>query len=114
MDKFQTYFGLKLTLFIFGATEQLSATLQYNDVNAQEVPLPVSAAVAFLERQRSDAAFDRFYDSVVEEAKAYTQEPTLPRMRKIPKRINDGDPNHQHPSAKALFRQQYYEVLMYY
>ena len=48
--------------------------------------------------------------TVVEEAKAYTQEPTLPRMRKIPKRINDGDPNHQHPSAKALFRQQYYEV----
>ena len=62
MDKFQTYFGLKLALFIFGATEQLSATLQYKDFNAQEVSLAVGAAVAFLKRQRSDAAFDRFYD----------------------------------------------------
>ena len=74
---------------IFGATEQLSATLQYKDINAQEVILAVSAAVGFLERQRSDAAFDTFYGAVVEEAKAYTQEPALPRVRIIPRRIND-------------------------
>ena len=71
MDKFQTYYGLKLAFLIFGATEQLSATLQYKDINAQEVTLAVSAAIGFLERQQSDAAFDTFYGAVVEEAKAY-------------------------------------------
>ena len=100
-----------LSHLIFGATEQLSSTLQYKDINAQEVSTAVSAAVAFLQRQRCDSAFDRFYDATVVEAQAYTQEPTLPRPRKVPKKLNDGAPGHHHVSEKDHFRQQYYEVL---
>ena len=47
MEKFSTYFGLKLSLLVFGATEQLSATLQYRGVNAQEATSAVSAAKSF-------------------------------------------------------------------
>ena len=85
MEKFEAYFGLKLSHLVFGASEQLSATLQYKDINAQEVSSTVNAALAFLERQQSDSVFDKFYDSVLEEAKSYTEEPTLPRKRKLPK-----------------------------
>ena len=108
MEKFATYFGLKLSFLIFGATEQLSSTLQYKNINAQEVSLAVNAAIAFLQRQRSDSSFD---DSVVEEAETYTHEPTLPRQRKVPKKFNNGAPDHHHSSVKAHFRQQYFEVL---
>ncbi len=110
MEKFSTFFGLKLSHLVFGATEQLSLTLQYKGINAQEVSSAVSAAISFLERQRSDAAFDGFFNSTVIEAEAYTEEPTLPRKRKLPKRLDDGGPEYS-PSPKDLFRQQYFEVL---
>ena len=34
MDKFSTYFGLKLAHLVFGATEQVSITLQHKEINA--------------------------------------------------------------------------------
>ena len=98
------------SFLIFGATEQLSSTLQYKDINAQEVSLAVNAAIAFLQRQRSDSLLIDFM-TVVEEAETYTHEPTLPRRRKVPKKFNDGAPDHHHSSVKAHFRQQYFEVL---
>ena len=91
--------------------EQLSKTLQYKDINAQEVSTAVNAAKRFLERQRDDLAFKSFYSSVVEEARELTSEPTLPRQRHIPCRKNDGAPNHQFQSPEDFFRKQYYEVL---
>ena len=48
MEKFQAYFGLKMSHLDFGASEQLSATSQYKDINAQEVSSAVNAALAFL------------------------------------------------------------------
>ena len=37
MEKFSTYFGLKLSYLAFVATEQLAVTLQAKDINAQYV-----------------------------------------------------------------------------
>ena len=39
------------------------------------------------------------------------QEPTLPRQRRILKRIDDGSSNHVYSSAKDFFRCQYFDVL---
>ena len=75
-------------------TEQLSKTLQYKDINTQEVLTSVNATKRFLERQRDHLAFRSFYSSVVEEARELTEDPVLPRQRHIPHRINDGAPNH--------------------
>ena len=111
MERFTTFFGLKLSFLIFSAMEQLSKTLQYKDINAQEVSTAVNAAKRFLERQRDDLAFKSFYSSVVEDAHELTSEPTLPRQRHIPCRKNDGAPNHQFQSPEDFFRKQYYEVL---
>ena len=110
MEKFSTYFGLKMSLMVFLAMEQLSRTLQYRDINAQEVLSSVKMANNFLERQRSDSAFNLFYETVVR-AESITNEPTLPRQRQIPHRINDGCPNYQFSSPKDYFRQQYFETL---
>ena len=59
--------------------EQLSKTLQYKNINAQEVSTAVNAAKSFLERQRDHLAFKSFYYSVVREARDLTGEPMLPR-----------------------------------
>ena len=111
MEKFSTYFGLKMSLMVFSAMEQLSRTLEYRDINAQEVLSSVKMANNFLERQRSDSAFNLFYEAVVREAESITNEPTLPRQRQIPHRINDGCCNYQFSSPKDYFRQQYFETL---
>ena len=37
---------------------------------------------------------------MVEEAETYTHEPTLPRRRKVPKKFNDGAPDHHHSSVQ--------------
>ena len=111
MDKFSTYFGLKVSFMVFSAMEQLSKTLQYRDINAQEVLSSVRMANNFLKRQRSDPAFNSFYEVVVKEAENVTSEPTLPRQRQIPHRIDDGSPNYQFSCPKDSFRQQYFEIL---
>ena len=99
MERFTTFFGLK------------SKTLQYKDINAQEVLTSVNAAKRFLERQRDHLPFKSFYSSVVEEACELTEDPVLPRQRHIPRRINDGAPNHSFQSPEDFFRQQYFETL---
>ena len=51
---------------VFSAMEQLSKTLQYRDINAQEILSSISVRmVNFLKRQRSDFAFNSFYEVVV-------------------------------------------------
>ena len=48
MGKFSTYFGLKVSFMVFSAMEQLSKTLQYRDINAQEVLSSVRMSNNFL------------------------------------------------------------------
>uniref|UniRef100_A0A1X7TS41 Uncharacterized protein n=1 Tax=Amphimedon queenslandica TaxID=400682 RepID=A0A1X7TS41_AMPQE len=112
MDRFSSYFGLKLALLVFSATEQVSVTLQHHDINAQEALAAVKTAVCYLNRQRSDDAFNLIYDLVLQEAaEKGLQQPTLPRQRKIPRRIDDWSKNHTFFSPKEFFRGQYFEVL---
>ena len=61
MDKFSTYFGLKLSYRIFSATEQLSITLQGVNTTIQEAVQASKLALSFLQRLRSDDAFESFY-----------------------------------------------------
>ena len=63
---------MKLSFLIFSAMEQLFKTLQYKNINAQEVSTAVNAAKSFLERQRDNLAFKSFYSSVVCEARHLT------------------------------------------
>lgn len=111
MEKFSTYFGLNLVFLVFSAAEQASLTLQYKDINAQEACMATDEARSFLSRQISDSAFHAFYQSVVNGASDYTEDPVLPRQRKVPKRVDDGAPSHAFSSAEDYYRQQYFEVL---
>ena len=62
MTKFAVFLGLKFSVITFGATEQLSVTLQSHDINAQQATSAVNAATQYL---RSDSSYDNFYKSVV-------------------------------------------------
>lgn len=96
---------------LFGATEQTSTTLQYKDISAEDALSSVNSSISFLNRQRNEESFHLFYESVVFEAKKFTEDPILPRARKVPKRYNDGSSSHTFQNPEDLFRQKYYEVI---
>jgi len=85
--------------------EQLSKTMQYKDINVQQIFSAMNAAKWFLERQRNTNAFST---SVVGEAQDLTEEPKLPRQKQI---LNDGAPNHHFHIPEDYFRQQYFEFI---
>ena len=66
---------------------------------------------SYLEFQRTDDSFERFYLHIVEGSKHLTSAPSLPRYHKRPRRLDDGQPNHHFEDPKALFRQQYFEAI---
>ena len=104
LEKFSTFFGLKLAYLVFVATEQLATTLQAKDMNAQ---VSIKAA----KRYRNLDSFNTFFQAVVAESDGLTSKPALPHQRRVPKRIDDGACNHTYQSVEEYFRQQYYEVL---
>lgn len=111
MEKFSTFFGLKLSYLTFVATEQLATTLQAKDVNAQVCMDAVKATKAFLQGQRNDAKFTSFFESVKEESTDLTDSPTLPRKRIMSKRLDQGSgQQHQFLQPSDYFRQQYFNT----
>ena len=111
MDKFSTYFGLELSCLVFSATEQLFITLQGTDTSLQQAVQTAKLAINYMERQRSDAAYDLFYSFVQGKSESLTDPPTLPRQRRQPKRIDSGSAAHQFDDPKVYFKKQYFEVL---
>ena len=51
MEKFSTYFSFKLCFLVFGATEQLSCTLQGKDTTIQEAQRAAPLTESYLKRQ---------------------------------------------------------------
>ena len=112
MDNFSTYFGLELSVLIFSYTEQLSINLQAEETSVDDCYMAVDLCIKSLERIRMDVKFKAFYDSVVMKAtQVYCDPPVLPRRRQIPRRLDDGTPQHSFSSVEEYYRKQYYEAI---
>ena len=77
----------------------------------QEALIAVNMAKLFLQRQRDDCAFERFYVNAELQAKQYNIEPVLPRYRRHPRRLDDGASPHVDKIPQDYYRRQYFEVL---
>ena len=111
MDKFSTYFGLKLSILIFSMIEQLSITLQGVDTTVNDCYYSVEVCIKGLERNRTDGYFKSFFDAVQREAASKCDPPVLPRKRQLPKRIDDGAPQHVFTAVEDLYRKEYFEAI---
>ena len=96
---------------VFVAVEQLATTLQSKSIAANLCCQSGQAATQFLERQRSVESFDNFYESVIADSKDLTNEPKLPRKKRIPLRIDEGSSDYHPHTLKVYFKQQYFEAL---
>ena len=85
--------------------------MQGKDTTIQEAINATELAIQYLTRLRSDMTFADFYSKVVEGSKDLTSEPTLPRYKRPPRRIDEGEAPVQFSDAEMYFRQQYFETL---
>ena len=112
MDKFSTYFGLKLSILIFSMIEQLSINLQAKETNVDDCFLAVDLCIKSLERLRTDVKFKSFYDTVALKASEVSCDPpVLPRQRQVPRRLDDGAPQHSFSSVEEYYRKEYFEAI---
>ena len=111
MDKFSTYFGLKLCFLIFSMIEELSVTLQSINTTVNDCYYSVDLCIRALERTRTDENFRSFFHSVREEAANKCDPPVLPRRRQFPRRIDGGAPQHVFATAEDLYRKEYFEAI---
>ena len=88
LEKFNTYFGLKLSYLLFSAIEQLLVKLQGRNTSIQEAVNAANLAVNHLVRLRNEEHFDRFYTRVVEDSKDLTTDPAIPRFKQPPRHIH--------------------------
>ena len=111
MESFDIFFGLKLSHLIFGASEQFSTNLQAKDTTIQEATQGAGLLVSHCKSLRVESKFDRFYDDVLEQSAGLTEEPSLPRYRRRPRRLDDGEQPHCYEVPKDRYRHAYFEVL---
>ena len=107
-------FGLHLAHTILRNSDNLSKTLQATQLSAVEAQTIARATVQTLQSLRSEDQFDLFYEKVNQFAEAHDiSSPSLPRKRKIPKKIQTyfGAPSHHPESPKDDYRQKYFEAL---
>ena len=111
MEKFETFFALKLASLVYSAAEQLSSNLQSVDITIQEALNGARLLIRHLKVLSDDNHFNCFYDSVCQESASLTEEPCRLRQRKLPRRFDDGSAAHQYENPKSRYRHLYFEVL---
>ena len=111
MEMFDTFFGLKLAHFIFSAAEQFSVNLQAKDFTVQEAIHGAQLLVRHLKSNRTDSKFDLFYNQIIQQSSALTEQPKLPRYRKMPRRFDEGENPHRYLIPKDRYRHIYYEAI---
>jgi hypothetical protein len=99
------------TVGAYGITERLSCTLQGKDTTIQEAVEAAKLTESYLRRLRSDEEYAKFYQDALQASQDLTDEPVLPRKRKIPRRINDGADPHQCETPEDFHRQHYFQAL---
>lgn len=104
MEKFDTFFSLKLGYLIFSAAEQLSINLQSKDITIQEAIRGATLLSSYLQSLRNEEKFNAFYDQILHESSTLTEEPSLPRRRKVPQRLDDGSSGHVYETPKEKYQ----------
>ena len=78
MQQFSPLFGLKLSLAVFGPTEELSAALQTKSASCGDATEAVNICLKALQKLRSEVSFSGFFEEVTTEARQFCDEPRLP------------------------------------
>ncbi|XP_072046421.1 zinc finger MYM-type protein 1-like [Amphiura filiformis] len=111
MNTFDFYYGIRLGELILTHSDNLSKTLQSATMSATEgqkvAEMTVTAIIGIRDK------FGRFWESVTADAASLQlEDPTVPRPRKRPRRLETGDASPFHPStAEDHYRLMYVDAI---
>jgi len=108
---FSTFCSLKLIYEVFSRSESLARSLQSPKLSLCKAQGMVNALTCLLNSRRSDDSFVTFWEAVVSEAANLGIEPMVPRIRRIPRRIDDGSSQHLDQTVEDFHRRLYFSSL---
>ncbi len=102
MESFELLFSLKLSYVVFAAAE---------DITVGEGVKGARLLRSHLSSLRSDVKFNALYEDILQSSQELTNEPVLPRYRKMTRRLEDGVEPYRFVSPKDRYRHAYFEAL---
>ena len=113
MECFDFYFSLKVIIIIFEKIELLNQQLQGSQLSVNLSHQQVEHVILSLVEQRNaDDSFSKLWKNIIKEASDLKlSTPALPRIRKIPKKLDSDAQGHQFSSPEEYFRKQFFEIL---
>lgn len=97
---------------ILGPVEEVNESIQSPSMSPRTVESQVEMLCLILVEKRSDEYFSDFWKKVTDEGtELFLHEPKTPRIRKQPKRFDDGASAHIFHDPKVYYRKIYYEVI---
>ena len=112
MSEFKLLFGLQLGERILNITDNLSKTLQTASLSAAEAQAIAAETVKTLKRMRSAEMFGLFWKHVeCLRRRTDTEEPTLPRKRRVPARYEIGGEGFHSSTPEDHYRRSYFEAI---
>lgn len=111
MESFSFYFCLKVLIVIFEKIETLNKQFQNNQLHVVQCHDQVELVLTSLVEQRANS-FPEVWNEIVKGASDMNlTEPALPRVRRVPKKIDDGSEVHKFSSAEDYYRKQFFEII---
>ena len=111
-NSFKFYFGVQLAFLLLQLSDNLSKTLQSPHMTAAEGQRLANMTIATLSKCRSDKAYDLFWKKVEHSCQSLDiEELTLPRRRKLPKKLDDGSEGILFRNPKDYYRKSYFEAI---
>lgn len=113
MEQFDFFFGIQLGRKLLNIVDNLSRSLQARTISACEGQTLVCMTQVTLQSMRNDESFDLFWD-YIEQRRALVDvsSPTLPRRRKVPRRLEVGEGDGEYPATvEDHYRRIYFEAI---
>ena len=114
MPTFDFLFGCFLAIMLLKQTDNLSKTFQHSTMSAAKGNKIAQDVIETLSRDRCEISFNLFWEKVLKRKQHFFgNDPVLPRKRRRPQRLEDGNPTtHHFPlTPKDHYRQIYFQAL---
>ena len=110
MRRFGFFFGVMLSNKILRHSDNLSKTLEKDEMSAAEGQSVAEMTAKMLDGIKSDEAFWKV--TLIRREKLGIDDPILPRQRTLPVRYREGEPLPQYPTTiEEYFKQIYYNAI---
>jgi Domain of unknown function (DUF4371)/hAT family C-terminal dimerisation region len=105
MKTFECFFGISISYEVFSVTEQLATALQSKVMTLTGARTSALAVVSTLKQLRSEESFSSVWNKVCQTASEHQLSlPVMPRKRRLPRRLDDGQAPYEHQDCAARHR----------